>query len=41
MAYVGWKDVKSAMRYLDVSDASVRAQFEASLSALPALAKDR
>ena len=40
MAYVGWKDVKSAMRYLEVSDASLRAQFEASLSSLPALAKD-
>jgi integrase len=43
MAYVGWKDVKSAMRYLDVSDASVRAKFEsslASLASLPALAKD-
>jgi integrase len=40
MAYVGWKDVKSAMRYLDVSDASVRAKFESSLASLPALAKD-
>ena len=37
MAYVGWKDVKSAMRYLDVSDASVRAKFETSLASLPAL----
>lgn len=38
MEYVGWKDVKSAMRYLDVSDASLQARFEQGLigSAPPA-----
>jgi Phage integrase family len=34
MQYVGWKDVKSAMRYLDVSDSSLQARFEHSLTAL-------
>jgi integrase len=34
MQYVGWKDVKSAMRYLDVSDSSLQARFEHGLTAL-------
>jgi integrase len=34
MEYVGWKDVKSAMRYLDVSDSSLQARFEQSLTAV-------
>lgn len=34
MEYVGWKDVKSAMRYLDASDSSLRARFEQGLPAL-------
>lgn len=34
MAYVGWKDIKSAMRYLDASDAALQAQFEKGLEAL-------
>jgi len=34
MEYVGWKDVKSAMRYLDASDSSLQARFEHGLSAL-------
>ena len=32
--YVGWKDVKSAMRYLDASDSSLQARFEQGLTAL-------
>lgn len=32
MAYVGWKDVKSAMRYLEVSDTRLRARFEGGLN---------
>ena len=35
MEYVGWKDVKSAMRYLDVSGATLQARFEQGLTALP------
>lgn len=34
MEYVGWKDVKSAMRYLDTSDSSLQARFEQGLPAL-------
>ena len=34
MEYVGWKDVKSAMRYLDTSDSSLQARFEQGLAAL-------
>lgn len=34
MEYVGWKDVKSAMRYLDVSDSNLQARFEQGLPAL-------
>ncbi len=34
MEYVGWKDVKSAMRYLDASDSSLQARFEQGLPAL-------
>lgn len=34
MEYVGWKDVKSAMRYLDVSGATLQARFEQGLTAL-------
>lgn len=40
MAYVGWKDMKSALRYLETSDASLQARFEAGLApgaAAPAL----
>ena len=33
MEYVGWKDVKSAMRYLDASDSSLQARFEQGLIA--------
>jgi integrase len=32
MEYVGWKDVKSAMRYLDTSDSSLQARFEQGLT---------
>lgn len=35
MAYVGWKDIKSAMRYLDASDADLQARFEKGLETLP------
>lgn len=35
MEYVGWKDVKSAMRYLDASDSSLQARFEQGLATLP------
>ncbi|NKF15173.1 tyrosine-type recombinase/integrase, partial [Rhizobium sp. BUS002] len=31
MEYVGWKDVKSAMRYLGASDSSLQARFEQGL----------
>ena len=34
MEYVGWKDVKSAMRYLDASDSNLQARFEQGLTAL-------
>ncbi len=34
MEYIGWKDVKSAMRYLDASDSSLQARFEQGLPAL-------
>ncbi len=34
MEYVGGKDVKSAMRYLDASDSSLQARFEQGLTAL-------
>lgn len=34
MEYVGWKDIKSAMRYLDTSDTSLQARFEQGLTAL-------
>lgn len=33
MAYVGWKDVKSAMRYLDLSAEDLSARFEQGLAA--------
>jgi integrase len=32
MAYVGWRDVKSAMRYLDADGSSLRERFEAALA---------
>ena len=32
MEYVGWKDIKSAMRYLDASDATLQARFEQGLT---------
>jgi integrase len=34
MEYVGWKDVKSAMRYLEVSGGTLQARFEEGLSSL-------
>ena len=34
MEYVGWKDVKSAMRYLDASDSTLQARFEQGLVGL-------
>ena len=34
MEYVGWKDVKSAMRYLDASGATLQARFEQGLAPL-------
>jgi len=34
MEYVGWKDVKSAMRYLDASSAALQTRFEEGLAAL-------
>ena len=34
MEYVGWKDVKSAMRYLDASNSSLQARFEQGLTVL-------
>lgn len=34
MEYVGWKDVKSAMRYLDASNSSLQVRFEQGLTAL-------
>ncbi|MDR0769575.1 MAG: site-specific integrase [Burkholderiales bacterium] len=33
MEYVGWKDIKSTMRYLDVNNASLRERFEKGLPA--------
>ena len=40
MEYVGWKDIKSAMRYLDASDATLQARFEQGLTGLaPATAQ--
>ena len=33
MAYVGWKDMKSAMRYLDLSQRNLQSRFEQSLAA--------
>jgi integrase len=36
MEYVGWKDVHSAMRYLDVDDAFGRGRIESALTKLPA-----
>lgn len=34
MEYVGWKDVKAAMRYLDVADDDLKAKFEQGLAPL-------
>jgi site-specific recombinase XerD len=34
MEYVGWKDLKSAMRYLDASNSSLQARFEQGLTTL-------
>lgn len=34
MEYVGWRDVKSAMRYLDASGTTLQARFEEGLAAL-------
>nr|HNI20685.1 hypothetical protein [Nitrospira sp.] len=31
MAYVGWKDIKSAMRYIDAVDSGLQARFEKGL----------
>jgi integrase len=35
MAYVGWRDIKSAMRYLDASGTDLQARFEKGLDAVP------
>lgn len=35
MEYVGWKDVGSAMRYLDLSNTDLQSQFESGLTAIP------
>lgn len=40
MEYVGWKDVHSAMRYVDVADPFGRERIEASLAQRPAIAQD-
>lgn len=40
MEYVGWRDVKSAMRYLETSTLGLQARFEEGLGALPELLKD-
>lgn len=37
MEYVGWKDVHSAMRYIDATDAFGRDRIESALASLPAL----
>ncbi len=37
MEYVGWKDVKTALRYLDASPAAARQRIERGLSELPEL----
>ena len=37
MEYVGWKDIKSAMRYLDSSNESLQARFERGLPAVAPL----
>ena len=34
MEYVGWKDIKSAVRYLDTSDSTLQARFEQGLTGL-------
>lgn len=34
MEYVGWKDIKSAMRYLDITDAGLKARFEQGLPSI-------
>lgn len=34
MEYVGWKDIKSAMRYLDTSNVGLQARFEQGLASL-------
>jgi integrase len=36
MEYVSWKDIKSAMRYLEMSDAGLQARFEQGLATLTA-----
>jgi integrase len=35
MEYVGWRDIKSAMRYLETSHAGMQDRFEAALRAIP------
>ena len=41
MEYVGWRDIKSAMRYLDSSDVALQARFEKGLAILsPAVRGD-
>ncbi len=37
MEYVGWRDVQSAMRYIDGADPFARQRIEASLPEAPAL----
>ena len=38
MEYVGWKDIKSAMRYLDTSNVGLQARFEQGLASLAPVA---
>jgi hypothetical protein len=40
MEYVGWKDIKSAMRYLGVTDASLKARFEQGLPPIAPTAEE-
>jgi hypothetical protein len=38
MEYVGWKDVRSAMRYIDAADRFAQHRIESALAATPTLA---
>jgi hypothetical protein len=37
MEYVGWKDVRSAMRYIDAADPFAQHRIESALAATPTL----